>query len=64
MDHTHLDQSVINVSTKDDVKRLLGQPNSLSQQSGTYAAIPGSAPVPGLTSSETWGYSHPISAWT
>jgi hypothetical protein len=58
MDHTPLDQIVIDVSAKDDVKRVLGQPNSLSQQSGSYATIPGSPSVAGLTNAETWSYSH------
>jgi hypothetical protein len=58
MDQAHLDQIVLDVSTKADVKRVLGQPNSQSQQSGSYATIPGSPPVPGLTDAETWSYSH------
>jgi hypothetical protein len=58
LDQARLDQIVLDVSTKADVKRVLGQPNSQSQQSGSYATIPGSPPVPGLTNSETWSYSH------
>ena len=39
MEQARLDQIVLDVSTKADVKRVLGQPNSLSQQSGRYATI-------------------------
>ena len=58
MDRARLDQIVSDVSTKADVKRVLGQPNSQSQQSGSAATVPGYAPGPGLPNSETWTYSH------
>ncbi len=58
MDQARLEKIVLDVSTKDDVKRLLGQPNGRSQQSGSAATVPGYAPVPGLTNSEAWTYSH------
>jgi hypothetical protein len=58
MDQARLDQIVLDVSTKADVKRLLGQPNGTAQQSGSVAMVPGYAPVPGLANSETWTYSH------
>jgi hypothetical protein len=58
MDQARLAQIVIDVSTKDDVQRLLGQPNSQAQQSGSVATVPGYTPGPGLPNSETWTYSH------
>jgi hypothetical protein len=58
MDQARLAQIVIDVSTKEDVKRVLGQPNSESQRSDSYATVPGSPPVPGLTNAETWSYTH------
>jgi hypothetical protein len=58
MDQDRLAKIVLNVSTKEDVKRLLGQPNSMSQQSGNYFPVPGMPPTPGLTNVEVWSYSH------
>jgi hypothetical protein len=58
MEQARLDQIVLDVSTKADVKRVLGQPNSQSQQSGSAATVPGYTPVPGLANSETWSYTH------
>jgi outer membrane protein assembly factor BamE (lipoprotein component of BamABCDE complex) len=58
MDQARVAQIMLDVSAKDDVKRLLGQPNTMAQQSGSTATVPGYAPVPGLPNSETWSYSH------
>jgi hypothetical protein len=58
LDQTRLSQIIIDVSTKNDVKRLLGQPNSVSQQSGSPATVHGSTPLPGLTYPESWSYHH------
>lgn len=48
----------LNVSTKDDVRRILGQPTSMSRQSGSYYPIPGLPPSNVMTTVEAWSYSH------
>ena len=52
-----VDQIKVDKSTKDDVKRLLGQPTTISRHSGNYA-IPGIVPFNMFTNVETWGYTH------
>jgi hypothetical protein len=39
MDQARLAKILLDVSTKEDVKRVLGQPNSQSQQSGSAATV-------------------------
>jgi hypothetical protein len=58
LDQARLDSITLNQSTKDDVKRLLGQPNSVSRQSGNYSPVPSLPPTPGLTNVEVWSYTH------
>lgn len=55
MDQERLEKITIDVSTKEDVRRLLGHPNGISKQSGAYPGVP---PVAGLTNSEVWTYTH------
>src|SRR2546426_12255032 len=58
IDQDRIAQIKLNTSTKEDVKRILGQPNSTSHQSGSYSAIPGLPPSPTITNVETWSYTH------
>ncbi len=58
LDQDRLDKIVLNQSTKEDLTRLLGQPNSISRQSGNYAPVPGMPPTPGLSNVEVWSYTH------
>lgn len=58
LDQERLDKITLNESTKADLKRLLGQPNSISKQSGNYSPIPGMPPAPGLSNVEVWTYSY------
>jgi hypothetical protein len=51
-------QVILNTSTKEDVKRILDTPNSISRQSGSYVAIPGLPPSQSRTNVEVWSYSH------
>ena len=53
MNQSLMDQINLDLSTKEDVRRILGQPNSTSRSSG-------SLPFPGttLTNVESWTYSH------
>lgn len=55
MDQERLEKITIDVSTKEDVRRLLGHPNGISKQSRAYPGVP---PVAGLTNSEVWTYTH------
>ncbi|HJT20005.1 MAG TPA: hypothetical protein VJ746_06020 [Nitrospira sp.] len=57
-DPARVSQIQLNVSTKEDVQRLLGQPNSMSKHSGGYYAIPGLKTSAALTPIETWNYTH------
>ena len=56
-DETLTSQIQINVSSKEDVRRILGQPNSTSKQSGSLVMIPGLPASPG-TVVESWNYTH------
>ena len=56
-DETLTSQIQINVSTKEDVRRILGQPNSTSKQSGSLVMIPGLPASPGMVI-ESWNYTH------
>jgi outer membrane protein assembly factor BamE (lipoprotein component of BamABCDE complex) len=53
MDQSRLDQIFLDVSTKEDVRRLLGQPNRTAKQSNS--AVTGRDAMP---DSETWTYRH------
>jgi hypothetical protein len=56
MDQDRLDQIKIDVSTKEDVRRILGQPNGTSKQTGSYAVALG---LPAsMRSVEVWTYHH------
>ena len=52
-----VDQIKLDISTKEDVRRILGQPNSMSRHSGNYAT-PTFPPVAMLTNTESWSYTH------
>lgn len=56
-DETLTSQIQIDVSTKEDVRRILGQPNSTSRQSGSLVMIPGLPASPGMVV-ESWNYTH------
>jgi len=56
-DETLTSQIQVNVSTKEDVRRILGQPNSTSRQPGSLVMIPGQPASPG-TVVESWNYTH------
>jgi hypothetical protein len=58
VDEGRTSQVILNSSTKEDVKRILGKPNSVSRQSGSYVAIPGLPPSQPGTIMEIWSYSH------
>lgn len=58
VDQDRISQIKLNTSVKDDVKRILGTPNGISRQSGSYPAFPG---VPASTATiniEVWSYTH------
>lgn len=57
-DPTLIDQIKIDLSTKEDVKRILGQPTSMARHSGNYAPIPGLSPQAIITNIEVWSYTH------
>lgn len=58
VDEGRTSQVILNTSTKEDVKRILGTPNSVSRQSGSYVALPGLPPSQSRTNVEIWSYSH------
>lgn len=43
---------------KEEVKRILGQPNGISRQSGSYSAFPGLPASTSMTDVEVWSYTH------
>jgi hypothetical protein len=58
VDQTLVDQIKLDISTKEDVRRILGQPNSMSRSSTSNSQFPG-VPLPAtLTNFEAWSYSH------
>jgi hypothetical protein len=58
MDQGRISQIKVDISTKGDVRRLLGQPNSTSKHSGGYPALYGLPLKTSLTNVETWSYTH------
>lgn len=58
VDQDRIAQVQLNTSTKEDVKRILGQPTSMSRHSGSYYPIPGLPPSTSPTTVEVWSYSH------
>jgi len=58
VDQDRIAQIKLNISTKDDVRRILGQPNSSTRHSGSYSAFPGLPPATVTTNIEVWSYSH------
>lgn len=58
VDQERIAQIQLNVSTKEDVQRILGQPNYMSKQSGGYYPMAGLSSSPSLTTVEIWSYSH------
>ncbi len=57
-DQNRIEQIKLNVSTKADVRRILGQPNSVSQHSGTFAGFYGLPASTTLSTVEMWSYTH------
>ena len=58
VDQDRISQIKLNTSTKEDVKRILGQPNGISRQSGSYSAFPGLPASTLMTNVEAWSYTH------
>ena len=58
VDQDRVSQIKLNTSAKEDVKRILGQPNSISRQSGSYSAFPGLPASTSMTNVEVWSYTH------
>lgn len=58
VDQDRVSQIKLNTSAKEDVRRILGKPNSVSRQSGSYSAIPSGPPTTSLTNVEVWSYTH------
>jgi hypothetical protein len=58
VDQDRISQIKLNTSTKEDVRRILGRPNSISRHSGSYSEILDSPPSTSLTNTEVWSYAH------
>jgi len=58
VDQDRIAQIKLDVSTKEDVRGILGQPNSMSKHSGSYSAVYGLPPTISLSSFEVWNYTH------
>lgn len=58
VDQDRIAQIKLNTSTKEDVKRILGLPNGISRQSGSYSAFPGLPASTSMTDVESWSYTH------
>ncbi len=58
VDQDRISQIKLNTSTKEDVRRILGKPNSMSRHSGNYSPLPGLPPSSALTNVEVWNYTH------
>lgn len=58
VDQDRVSQIKLNISTKEDVRRILGQPNGISRHSGSYSALYGLPSTISLTNVEAWSYSH------
>jgi len=58
VDQDRIAQIKLNTSTKEDVKRILGPPNTISRHSGSYSVYPGLPPSSTLTNVEVWSYTH------
>ena len=57
-DETRTSQIQVNVSTKEDVRRILGEPNSTSKHSGSLAIIHGLPASSASAVIESWNYTH------
>lgn len=57
-DQTLLDQIKLDLSTKEDVKRILGPPDSMSRSSTSSSQFSGLPPATTLTNVEAWSYTH------
>ncbi len=58
VDQDRIAKIKLNISVKDDVRRILGQPNGISRQSGSYPAFPGVPASTATINSEVWSYTH------
>jgi hypothetical protein len=58
VDQDRIAQITLNISTKVDVRRVLGKPDDISRHSGSYAPLPGLPPSPALTNVEVWNYTY------
>ncbi|MDR4495102.1 MAG: hypothetical protein R3B74_11895 [Nitrospirales bacterium] len=58
MDQDLISQIKPDTSTKEDVRRILGQPNGVSRHSGSYSGLVGLLPFTPQSNIEVWSYSH------
>jgi hypothetical protein len=58
VDQDRIGQIKLNISTKADVRQVLGKPNDISRHSGSYSPLPGLPPSPALTNVEVWNYTY------
>jgi len=58
IDQDRIGQIKVDISTKEDVKRILGQPTTMSRQFGNYSALYGLPATTTLTTIEAWSYTH------
>lgn len=55
---TLVDQIKLDISTKEDVKRILGPPDSMSRSSTSSSQFPGLPAMATLANVEAWNYTH------
>ena len=58
VDQDRISQIKLDISTKEDVRRILGQPNGMSRHSGSYSAALGLPATTTSTNVEAWTYTH------
>lgn len=58
VDQDRISQTKLNTSTKEDVRRILGQPNGVSRHSGSYPGFAGLPPSTSQSNVEVWTYTH------
>jgi hypothetical protein len=56
VDQGRASQIKLNISTKEDVRRVLGKPNSVSRHTSSYPLLPGVSQSTTLTNVEVWNY--------
>lgn len=58
MDQDLISQIQLDTSTKEEVRQILGQPNSISRHSGSYSGFPELPLYMSKTNMEVWSYSY------